>query len=144
MEEERTINKIYLDYDEKQFSDVIASPIKESGLFRILQIAKKMHIDVCAVCIRSSSNGRLHVCVYLEKPISFVWSYIFRVRLDDCYGRLTSDLRRYLESGGDISLTNRVFNCKVSNGETKRAGEWITIYRNKTTTLKDFNLKTEA
>lgn len=137
-EDERVIDKIYLDYDEKQFSDVMQSPIKESGLFRILQTAKKMHIDVAAVCIRSSSNGRLHVCVFLEKSISFVWAYIYRVKMDDCYGRLTSDMRRYVESGGDVSLTNRLFNCKVKDGETKKAGEWITIFRSKSTTLDDF------
>ena len=140
-DETRQIDCIYLDYDDKDFDKVIDSPITESNLSRILSTASRMHIDVNAVGIRRSSNNRLHVMVSLTQPVSFVWSMIFRIRLNDCIGRVTSDLNRYIESGGDISQVNRLFRFKYVNGEKKAAGDWILIYRNSNTKLSEFNEK---
>lgn len=135
----RQIDTIYLDYDDKLFDMVIDNPITESNLNRILTTAEKMHINVNAVGIRRSSSNRLHVMVSLTEPVSFVWSMIYRIRLNDCIGRVSSDLNRYIESGGDISQVNRLFRFKYVNGEKKAAGDWILIYRSKSTKLSDYN-----
>ena len=129
----REISQIFLDYDDKSYDDVLKSPISESNLEKILMTGKKMKMDINAVCIRRSSGGRLHVMISIDEPISFIWSMIFRIRLEDCLGRVTSDFNRYLNSGGDITKINRLFNYKLVGGEERRAGEWITIYRNRQT-----------
>ena len=129
----REISQIFLDYDDKSYDDVLKSPISESNLEKILMTGKKMKISINAVCIRRSSGGRLHVMISIDEPISFIWSMIFRIRLEDCLGRVTSDFNRYLNSGGDITKINRLFNYKLVGGEERRAGEWITIYRNRQT-----------
>lgn len=137
----KEVEQIFLDYDDKIFDEVMNSPIKESNLSKVLQTAAKMHIQIDCVCIRRSSGGRLHILIALDQPISFIWSMIFRIRLDDCIGRVTSDFNRYLESGGDITRVNRLFNYKLVNGEQRRAGEWIMLYHAKNTTLNDFEKK---
>lgn len=125
----REVSQIYLDYDDKSYNDVLKAPISESNLEKILQTGKKMNMSINAVCIRRSSGGRLHVMVSLEEPVSFIWSMIFRIRLDDCLGRVTSDFNRYMSSGGDITKINRLFSYKLIAGEKRTAGEWLTLYR---------------
>ena len=72
---------------------------------------------------RSSANGRTHVRVEIEQPITLFESLMIRAYLYDDGSRIVKDLYRYWEFR-DIGNTGRLFDEKLVNGLLKKAGDW--------------------
>jgi hypothetical protein len=72
---------------------------------------------------RRSANGRTHVKVEIEQPITLFESLMIRAFLFDDSGRLARDLARYWEFR-DIGNTGRLFDEKLVGGALKKAGDW--------------------
>jgi hypothetical protein len=103
---------------------------RHAVITRIMMIENAIQQEIQRSLYRRSSNGHVHLRLYLCQEVSVLDAFLIRATLWDDRTRLALDEARYLLTGS-LHEMNRCFDEKADGEGVKRAGPWISLHSGK-------------